>query len=207
MIGEKFGRLTVLEELSERTKSKQRIYLCECECGNYSKVARHDLRSGNTKSCGCIVNTVFGLSHDPLYSRCHKAYERTHSEGKSYHKSYTERNIQFNFKDPLEMYMYLLSEWNESIKKNKIDCNLQIDRIDNEKGYEPGNVRITTRKENNRNRSNTIIATIENLETGEKVENVVLSKICEEYGLNYKTLHARLKKNVKKPLTDPWIAY
>lgn len=52
-IGERFGKLTVIErapDLDEHT-----VYLCQCDCGN-TKVARaHRLRSGVTKSCGCLV--------------------------------------------------------------------------------------------------------------------------------------------------------
>lgn len=52
MIGEKFGKLTVLEEVP---KQGRRIrYKCRCECGNITTVIGEDLRSGHTKSCGCL---------------------------------------------------------------------------------------------------------------------------------------------------------
>lgn len=53
LIGEKFGRLTVIEEIPERTKDHRILYLCECECGKTISVRAKDLRSGNTNSCGC----------------------------------------------------------------------------------------------------------------------------------------------------------
>lgn len=54
LIGQKFGRLTVLESappISGRTAWK-----CECICGKTSIVKTGDLRDGSTKSCGCLNN-------------------------------------------------------------------------------------------------------------------------------------------------------
>lgn len=205
MIGQKFGKLTVLEECEERSKDRQKIYLCECECGSTSVVRGGCLRGGKTKSCGCITKTVNGLSHDPLYRRCYKAYERTHSDGKDYHKTYQDKGVEYNFGNAMEMYEYLLPLWNEAIKEHEIDLNLQIDRIDNSVGYEPGNLRITTRTINNRNRDTTLHVAVTNIRTGEVVENVILKEFCDERGLDYKTLHARLRRKVKNPVTDGWV--
>lgn len=46
--GEKYGRLTTVEYLGYR------YWLCECECGNTTRVHFRNLESGNTKSCGCL---------------------------------------------------------------------------------------------------------------------------------------------------------
>jgi hypothetical protein len=54
-IGQVFGRLTVIEELPERTKKRTRKYFCYCICGNSIGVCGGQLNSGNTKSCGCLV--------------------------------------------------------------------------------------------------------------------------------------------------------
>lgn len=52
MVGKKFGRLTVL---SEHHRDNKKIYYdCECECGNHTIVEASKLRSGWTKSCGCL---------------------------------------------------------------------------------------------------------------------------------------------------------
>lgn len=54
MIDKKFNRLTVLSESGKDT-SGQITYTCRCECGNIVEGIRgRDLRSGNTKSCGCL---------------------------------------------------------------------------------------------------------------------------------------------------------
>jgi|GEM_PF-1805722 len=52
LTGARYGRLIVLEEVEPR--GKYRRYLCQCDCGNKTVVNMNDLRSGNTKSCGCL---------------------------------------------------------------------------------------------------------------------------------------------------------
>lgn len=52
IIGQKFGKLTVIER-AENTKSGKVRWLCQCECGNRKVVTGGDLRSGHTTSCGC----------------------------------------------------------------------------------------------------------------------------------------------------------
>lgn len=52
--GQKFDRLTVIEEAGKRDKSGHVIWLCRCSCGNYTEVSSNHLNKGNTKSCGCL---------------------------------------------------------------------------------------------------------------------------------------------------------
>lgn len=51
--GKQFHRLKVLGE-SGRDQSGQILWKCECSCKNICYVRGRDLRSGNTKSCGCL---------------------------------------------------------------------------------------------------------------------------------------------------------
>ena len=53
MIGTKFGRLTVLEQAGVN-KHRSRLWKCVCDCGSEVVVSTPSLRSGNTKSCGCL---------------------------------------------------------------------------------------------------------------------------------------------------------
>ena len=52
----KFGMLTAIKATDERSKSKEIIWLCECECGKTVKVIASKLRSGRKTSCGCKTN-------------------------------------------------------------------------------------------------------------------------------------------------------
>lgn len=51
IIGEKFGRLTVL---SENKTPHKRTVTCKCDCGNIVTRSKTDIMSGHTKSCGCL---------------------------------------------------------------------------------------------------------------------------------------------------------
>lgn len=53
LIGKHFGKLEVIEQLNERNKDRGIMWLCKCDCGNYTTVSTHDLKRGHTQSCGC----------------------------------------------------------------------------------------------------------------------------------------------------------
>lgn len=56
LIGQTFGKLTVLEKTDERICGAI-AWKCKCECGNEVLVATGNLKSGHTKSCGCLKFT------------------------------------------------------------------------------------------------------------------------------------------------------
>ena len=60
LTGQQFGRLTALEraEKPEGIKSRNAYWLCQCDCGNTAIVDGSHLRSGNTKSCGCLHKKI-----------------------------------------------------------------------------------------------------------------------------------------------------
>ena len=53
LTGQKFGRLTVIKTVG-KTKSGGYRWLCQCDCSHYVSVDGYDLRTGHTKSCGCL---------------------------------------------------------------------------------------------------------------------------------------------------------
>lgn len=60
LVGRQFGRLTVLKALPYVNK-EPRKYLCVCDCGNQCIVVRGRLRSGSTRSCGCLHKDVAAI--------------------------------------------------------------------------------------------------------------------------------------------------
>lgn len=48
-----FGMLTVLHR-SSKIGDKRVKWICQCECGNLVEVQANNLKSGHTKSCGCV---------------------------------------------------------------------------------------------------------------------------------------------------------
>lgn len=54
--GQKFGRLTAIEPVRERDKNGRItvMWVCKCDCGNIVKTSANKLRTGHTRSCGCL---------------------------------------------------------------------------------------------------------------------------------------------------------
>lgn len=55
VIGDKYGKLTVLEEVNKSFGGRKRYLLkCRCDCGNYTVAEKSKVRAGATTSCGCV---------------------------------------------------------------------------------------------------------------------------------------------------------
>ena len=65
LTGRIFGKLTVLyraEDYIQPSGQHKRMWHCKCECGNECNIRASDLKSGNTKSCGCFQKFSRGKS-------------------------------------------------------------------------------------------------------------------------------------------------
>lgn len=62
LVGQKFGKLTVVERVSEvKPRADGSIpvtWKCLCDCGNTHTVSSGNLKAGNVKSCGCLFQEV-----------------------------------------------------------------------------------------------------------------------------------------------------
>ena len=77
MIGKIFGNLKVLSIVENDSKGRKRIE-CECGCGSIRAYDFYKVKSGHTKSCGCLVSqgeelvskilTKCGISYLSQYS-------------------------------------------------------------------------------------------------------------------------------------------
>lgn len=189
MIGKKFGRLTVLEATNKR-KCGCIVYKCLCECGTIKYINGKLLRSGETKSCGCLnLDNHFkhGKRNTRLYNifskmktRCYKPYDK-------HYKDYGGRGI--NICD--EWLNDFMTFYNWAIINGYKD-NLTIDRIDVNGNYEPSNCRWVTMKEQNNN-------TRKNASYTYNGKTQTLKQWAEEYNLNYAKLknRRRLGWNIK----------
>ena len=56
LTGERYGRLTAIKIVEKPINRKQKgiYWLCKCSCGNEFITTSNNLRTGNTKSCGCL---------------------------------------------------------------------------------------------------------------------------------------------------------
>ena len=54
LVGEEFGRLSVVERAKEKDKYGRRLWRVRCQCGKESTVPTGSLTSGRSRSCGCL---------------------------------------------------------------------------------------------------------------------------------------------------------
>jgi hypothetical protein len=190
LTNKRFGRLIVISESKEYTKSKNIHWTCKCDCGNIVNVSSYCLLKGRTKSCGCLrkermseTMTTHGLTgKTPLYSTWRKIKERCFNKNAKGYCNYGGRGITIC--DEWKNDFHLFYDW--SIK-NGYAKGLSIDRIDNDGNYEPINCRWVSMKIQQRNRRNNKIIEY-------KGENKPLSEWCEIFGVDYNTIHQRINK-------------
>jgi hypothetical protein len=152
LIGQKFGRLTVTEFAYSKIN---RYWKCVCDCGNTVIVNGQSLRSGKTRSCGCISNKYGNLrvAHFHEYGiwstmlrRCQKPVGKARF-GKNWYDGIIVCERWHSFENFLEDM------------GPRPGSNYSIDRIDPTGNYEPGNCRWATRSEQARNKRNNRLIT------------------------------------------------
>ena len=92
---------------------------------------------------------VHGLSYEPLFNILHCMHYRCENENHSQYKNYGAKGITVCDEWSMDNAEAFIS-W---AIENGWEQGLEIDRIDNNKGYSPDNCRFVSRKENSRNRS------------------------------------------------------
>ena len=217
--GEKFGRLTVLEldhvEQKNITRGKYKtirtfeFYRFQCDCGNICVKEKNSVKSGNTRSCGCLskeyneseAHKKENLKHNLRYTRIYKIWlgikNRCFNPKNYSYKNYSARGIK------------VCDEWKNNPKlfcnwaiNNGYNDELTIDRIDVNDDYKPSNCRWITKSEQTKNKRNTIYLTYKN-------ETKTLIEWSKEKKLNLKTLQSRTQRGwtPEKILETPIIPF
>lgn len=157
-VGSRYCRLTVLRPASPKASLSGKLlkrWRCLCDCGTKRTVQQSSLRSGATQSCGCLLRertTRHGLSSHPLYACCSAAINRCHNPSAQSYSRYGDRGIKVY--SAWRHDVALMVRWLESNLPAR-KPGMSLDRIDNDKGYRPGNLRWSTVKDQARNRRTT----------------------------------------------------
>jgi hypothetical protein len=154
--GQTFGRLLVLPKTE--TRGDRLYWFCRCKCGAEKFIKAADLKRGTIVSCGCRMretiaerirlNTTHGQAANggtsTFHSWNHMKARCTNPNNPAY-KDYGGRGITV-------CHRWLASF--ENFYADMGDCppGKSIERIDNSKGYWPGNCKWGTKKEQSLNR-------------------------------------------------------
>ena len=139
--GDTFGRLTVVKY--SRSISGHHMFICKCSCGNFALLRGTGLLSGHVKSCGCqkidsarkkkipegvgSFNSLYGL-----YRRMAEKRALTFELSLERFAELTQQNCYYCDRTP--------SNFHIRTRGNGVYQYNGIDRLDNNKGYEEGNV-------------------------------------------------------------------
>lgn len=198
--GDRFGRLVAIGPVGRSPKSGIQ-WLCRCDCGKTTIVVSPSLRTGRTKSCGCIQkefpsrgNTTHGMSRQPLYQVWYSIIRRCTNPDDKRYPYYGGRGIT------------ICEEWRHGFKafhdyvSQLPHCGekgYSLDRIN--AGYSPGNVRFSTSKEQSRNKRNNRMITHDGL-------TMCLTDWATRIQVPYGTLYDRLYVqgwDAERALTTP----
>lgn len=197
ILGRTFGHWTVIAHAGWRGPAGTKRYvLCRCACGVEKEISAGSVTTGQSTSCGCAQlagQTTHGRTGSREYRIWQAVKARCLNENNTAFKDYGGRGIG------------ICQEWADDFMafyRHVGACPTSehtIDRIDNNRGYEPGNCRWATRLEQGRNRRG-----LHQITYGGRTQ--CLQEWADEFGLSPRTLHNRIKRGgwtFEKALTTP----
>lgn len=141
-----FGRLKALDNGKPKVK-------CKCSCGVVKDIKRNHFMAGNILSCGCLkkeklaeINKSHGMTNTRLYSIWSNMKSRCYNKNKPDYCYYGAKGITV-----CDEWLTFEGFFNNIPLGYRYD--LELDRIDNTKGYSKDNCKWSTRSEQCLNRN------------------------------------------------------
>lgn len=104
LTGQVFTRLTVIAPTEQRGSDGSVVWRCKCDCGNITYVTSTNLKSNNSRSCGCYATKLAATRIK------HNSYH-LHPDGYVVGKtSNTDRDFLFDKRDLAEVSKYTWRE-------------------------------------------------------------------------------------------------
>ncbi len=180
--GSRFGRLLVVGRAPNR--GAKRAFHVKCDCGTELNVLRDSLTSGRSRSCGCLkmeLQTTHGRTGDAIYRAWQNMIGRCENESLPNYPNYGGRGIKVC--ERWKVFVNFLEDMGEP------GHGLSIDRIDNSKGYEPGNCRWATPAQQAQNkRSSVITADMVNEARGRAEHGESVASIARRFGVRHNAI-------------------
>lgn len=183
LTGQRFGMLLALEPTKSTGKSWRWSYLCDCgqKVEKLGSDVTKELRRGGTPNCGCATakligqkNSTHGMTKHPAYAVYRSMVGRCSLPTHQAWANYGGRGVT------------VCDRWAASFENFWEDMGgsyqrgLDLDRVDNDKGYAPENCRWVDRRTNAMNTRRTI-------------RQVDVPKLSAETGIGRTTLYNRIK--------------
>lgn len=188
LTGQKFNRLLVLVYAGKSANNSFQ-FLCRCDCGKEIVTRGCHLKNGFVKSCGCYrreasaakgrLSIKHGQCFTPAYSSWSAMKFRCSNPNHRAYPQYGGRGIFVC--DRWIVFENFLADMGER------PMGRTLDRIDNNRGYEPGNCQWSTHKEQSRNRG-----------VNHRIElngtSLSIAEWSEKTGINYSTIKERVRR-------------
>lgn len=203
LTGKRFGRYTVLSRGPSHNGHSH--WVCRCDCGAMKTVRAQNLKESGTVSCGCshkealrercISQATHGYARKakraPAYIVWMNMIQRCTNPNNGAYHNYGARGIGVS--DRWRSFLLFLEDMGEPPRGKTID------RIDVNLGYEPGNCRWATQKEQMNNvRYNRIIEF--------RGKRLTMQQWADKTGISVATLRSRIVTNnwpIEEALTQP----
>jgi hypothetical protein len=198
LTNQRFGRLVAIQFLGFDSRKKQ-LWEFECDCGNTITAHACNVKSGKTKSCGCLraeamrkTATTHGRTAGGKQDRLLNIFYGLKSRCADLNdKDYGGKGVKCLWQSPEEFIRDMEAGYAD---------HLTIDRIDGNGHYCKENCRWATQKQQNRNYSRNRFLTFNG-------QTKTLVEWAESIGMDQRSFRSRLARgwSIEKALTTPYV--